>query len=91
MPDTNEILKEVEDLLDSNYVELLQLQPEGVQVYTRPQRLPEHLQTPSTSTEKSLPATQKPPARKPSLVSELVVNAFVLLLLTALSDRLANQ
>ena len=91
MLDTNEILKEVDDLLDSNYTQLLEQKPGQVRVYEKPQRLPEPTQTPSTSVGPSLPATKQVPARKSNPVSELVVNTFVLLLLAALSDRLANQ
>ena len=91
MMDTNEILKEVENLLENSYVQWLELKPEQVQVAEQPQCLPAPVPTQVTSLEKPLPAPKQVPARKSNLVGELVVNAFILLLLTALSDRLANQ
>lgn len=91
MLDTNEILREVEELLDSNFAQLPERKLGQVQVYAKPQPLPESTQVQSAPAQPSRPAIRQVPARKPNLVSELVVNTFVLLLLAALSDRLANQ
>lgn len=81
MLDANEVLKELEELLDEGYLQLCERKPGRVQVYEKP------MPTPAPRPPQALLV----PKPKTNPLSEFVANTCLLLFLSVLSDRLANQ
>ena len=79
MLDANLILKDAEELLAEHYTELQQQKPGKVGVYETPKRAPITTQA------------QPVPMVKANPISDFVTNVFVLFVLAALTEKLANR